>query len=74
MYVYSTKYICYFMFYILSEFMQTHPHLQTGKFTPTFTYKVAQAMWEEVSVTLHAIPGASKTWQQWRKVCKDIFN
>lgn len=49
--------------------MQKHPELQSGKFSATFTFKHAQKLWEKATDELHKIPGAVKSWKQWRKVC-----
>lgn len=49
--------------------MRQHPELQSGKFSATFSIKHAQKLWEQVTEELHQIPGAVKSWKQWRKVC-----
>ncbi|KAF5270829.1 hypothetical protein FQR65_LT17784 [Abscondita terminalis] len=56
------------------EFLNAHPQLVSGKFTSTFTYKQAQALWHELTNILNAIPGAHKTWIQWRKTWQDKRN
>lgn len=53
----------------LVELLKNDPQLVAGKFTPTFTQKVAQKRWEAIAETLNAIPGTSKCWSKWRKVC-----
>lgn len=55
---------------ILTEFLQNHENLRTGKFTNEFTKKRARELWEEVTGSLNAIGGSKKTWEQWRKVNK----
>ncbi|XP_018397679.1 PREDICTED: uncharacterized protein LOC108781168 [Cyphomyrmex costatus] len=57
---------------LLIEFMQKHPELQSGKFSATFTFKHAQKLWEKATDELHKIPGAVKSWKQWRKTWQDI--
>ncbi|XP_046735005.1 uncharacterized protein LOC124404716 [Diprion similis] len=54
------------------DFMSNHPELTSGKFSSSFTVKHAQNLWAEVTGKLHEIPGAFKTWQQWRKTWQDI--
>lgn len=53
----------------LVELLKGDPQLVAGKFTPTFTQKVAQKRWEAIAETLNALPGTSKCWSKWRKVC-----
>lgn len=54
---------------ILSQFMESHEELNTGRFTNDFTKKKAQQLWEEVTSFVNAVPGGSKkNWVQWRKV------
>ncbi|KAL5237744.1 hypothetical protein ACI65C_005154 [Semiaphis heraclei] len=46
----------------LVELLNGDPQLVAGKFTPTFTQKVAQKRWEAISKTLNALPGTYKCW------------
>lgn len=53
---------------ILIEFLNNHSELVSAKFSSKFSHKNAQELWSEVTETLNALPGAKKTWDQWRKV------
>jgi len=53
----------------LVELLKGDPQLIACEFTPTFTQKVAQKRWETIAETLNALPGTSKCWSKWRKVC-----
>lgn len=54
---------------ILVNFVYARPEMQKGKFTPTYTKVVANALWEQVTATLNSVPiGAIKTPIQWSKV------
>lgn len=53
---------------VLLDYINDHPKLKSGKFSPDFTYKDAQELWENFTIEVHKIPGATKTWQKWRKV------
>lgn len=53
---------------ILIEFLNNHSELVSTKFSSKFSHKNAQELWSEVTETLNALPGAKKTWDQWRKV------
>ncbi|XP_039308061.1 uncharacterized protein LOC120358311 [Solenopsis invicta] len=59
---------------ILIEFLNNHPELVSAKFTSTFSYKDAQKLWCEITNILNALPGAKKTWEQWRKTWHDMKN
>lgn len=50
------------------DFMKIHPELSKGKFTQNFTKKKSHELWNELTKSLHALVGAVKTPQQWRKV------
>jgi len=50
------------------ELLRLDPQLVSGKFTPTFTQKIAQKRWEAIAETLNALPGVNKCWTKWRKV------
>ncbi|KAK4882530.1 hypothetical protein RN001_005849 [Aquatica leii] len=56
------------------EFLSAHPELTCGNFTSLFTYKQAQVLWHQLTDVLNAIPGAHKTWVQWRKIWQDKRN
>lgn len=58
---------------VLIQFIEDHPVLKTSKFTKDFTFKKGQALWEEISLILNAMPGAKKEWIKWRKVCTEIL-
>jgi len=53
----------------LNEFLKQDVQLLSGKFSSTFTYKIAQKRWEAIAESLNAMPGAVKDWKKWRKVC-----
>jgi len=55
--------------HILLEFMRKNEHLQAGKFSPAFTVKQSQKLWQELTDLLNSSPGAKKDWKKWRKVC-----
>lgn len=52
----------------LIELMAKHPQLISCKITQDFTYKDSQILWQNIASECNAIPGARKTWRQWRKV------
>lgn len=52
----------------LVELMTKDPVLSAGKFTQTFTQKLAKQKWEVIAEQLNALPGAEKSWEKWRKV------
>lgn len=54
---------------LMLEFCESYPKLLTGKFTPSFTVKDAQQIWQNMAVALNAVStGPEKSWRQWRKV------
>ncbi|CAG9763559.1 unnamed protein product [Ceutorhynchus assimilis] len=53
---------------------EDHPELKTSNFSKDFTFKKGQALWEEISSILNAMPGANKGWIKWRKTWHDIKN
>ncbi|CAG9763560.1 unnamed protein product [Ceutorhynchus assimilis] len=59
---------------VLIQFIEDHPELKTSKFSKDFTFKKGQALWEEISSILNAMPGANKGWIKWRKTWHDIKN
>lgn len=52
----------------LNEFLKLDLQLLSGKFSSTFTFKMAQKRWEAIAESLNAMPGAVKDWKKWRKV------
>lgn len=52
----------------LIELMVKYPQLIAFKFTQDFNYKDSQQLWQDIANHCNAIPGAKKTWRQWRKV------
>ena len=52
----------------LNGFLKVDPQLLSGKFSSTFTFKIAQKRWEIIAESLNAMPGAVKSWNKWRKV------
>ncbi|XP_032674696.1 uncharacterized protein LOC116845752 [Odontomachus brunneus] len=57
---------------MLLEYLSVHPELISAKFTSKFSYKDAQILWNEITHKLNALPGAKKTWYQWRKAWHDM--
>ncbi|KAG5894389.1 hypothetical protein JTB14_031853 [Gonioctena quinquepunctata] len=47
------------------QFLEDHPELKSGKLTQNFTFKKAQALWQEVAAALNAMPGSKKEWEKW---------
>jgi len=52
----------------LVDLMAKDPLLCAGKFSQTFTHKIAKKKWEMIAVELNASPGAEKSWEKWKKV------
>lgn len=52
----------------LNGFLKVDPQLLSGKFSSSFTFKIAQKRWETIAKSLNAMPGAVKDWKKWRKV------
>jgi len=52
----------------LVEQLTKDPQLCGGKFTNTFTHKIAKERWENIAVYLNAMPGAEKSGEKWKKV------
>lgn len=53
---------------LLVDLLAEDPQLVAGKFSSTFTQKIASARWEAIASQLNAMPGAEKTWCKWKKV------
>ncbi|XP_025198804.1 uncharacterized protein LOC112599981 [Melanaphis sacchari] len=56
----------------LVEFMEAHPELQKGKFSPNFTHKQANYLWNDISLELNTMIGANKNAEKWRKCWIDM--
>ncbi|XP_023944987.1 myb-related transcription factor, partner of profilin [Bicyclus anynana] len=56
----------------LIELMAKHPELISCKVTQDFSYKDSQMLWQNIANECNAIPGARKTWRQWRKTWHDL--
>ncbi|XP_032519253.2 uncharacterized protein LOC116771503 isoform X1 [Danaus plexippus] len=56
----------------LIELMSKHPELISCKITQDFNYKDSQRLWQNIANECNAMPGARKTWRQWRKSWHDI--
>lgn len=52
----------------LVDLIANDQQLCSGKFTKSFTHKIAQQRWESISIQLNALPGAEKSWNKWKKV------
>ncbi|CAI6376683.1 unnamed protein product [Macrosiphum euphorbiae] len=58
----------------LVDLMANDQQLCSGKFTKSFTHKIAQQRWESISIQLNALPGAEKSWNKWKKTWQDTRN
>lgn len=58
---------------MLLEFLEDHPQLLTQKQSNQFTNADTCKHWQEVSNKLNCIPGAIKTWKEWRKVSVELI-
>lgn len=52
----------------LVSFVQEHPELQKGKFSPSFTFKHSKDLWQKIGDELNSIVGAAKEPLKWKKV------
>ncbi|XP_018566805.2 uncharacterized protein LOC108907552 [Anoplophora glabripennis] len=52
--------------------LRNNEELLKSKFSSTFTHKKAQEQWSTISEALNAMPGANKTWVQWKKTWGDL--
>ncbi|CAG9765772.1 unnamed protein product [Ceutorhynchus assimilis] len=57
---------------VLIEFMEQNPVMVTQKQSNQFTNADISKLWQTVTLTLNSIPGATKTWKEWRKTWSDI--
>ncbi|KAF0745921.1 Myb DNA-bind 5 domain-containing protein [Aphis craccivora] len=46
---------------LLVDLLAEDPQLMAGKFSSTFTQKIASVRWEAIASQLNAMPGAEKT-------------
>lgn len=53
---------------MLVELLALNPKLMASKFNASFTQKVAREKWEAIAFKLNSLPGASKSWEKWKKV------
>jgi len=53
---------------LLVDLLALDPQLMAGKFSSTFTSKLAKARWEAIATQLNGLPGAEKTSSKWKKV------
>ncbi|KAJ8715249.1 hypothetical protein PYW08_005230 [Mythimna loreyi] len=56
----------------LVELMAKHPELISGKVTQDFNYRDSQQLWQTITNECNSIPGARKSWRQWRKTWHDL--
>ncbi|KPI99810.1 PREDICTED: uncharacterized protein LOC106126805 [Papilio xuthus] len=56
----------------LIELITKHPELISCKVNQNFNYKDSQNIWRSIANECNAIPGAKKTWMQWRKTWYDL--
>lgn len=52
----------------LVELVSYDPQLVSSKFTLNFTHKVSNDRWNKIAIELHALPGAEKSGEKWKKV------
>ncbi|KAL5234549.1 hypothetical protein ACI65C_001959 [Semiaphis heraclei] len=55
----------------LVKHMTKDPLLCAGKFSQSFTHKIAQKKWEIIAAELYALPGTEKSWDKWKKIWHD---
>ncbi|XP_059622917.1 uncharacterized protein LOC132266097 [Phlebotomus argentipes] len=56
----------------LLDFLAKYPKLRSGEYDDEFGRKDAKRLWEKAAQTLNDVPGAKKSWEQWRKIWHDI--
>ncbi|KAL5237153.1 hypothetical protein ACI65C_004563 [Semiaphis heraclei] len=56
---------------LLVELMSKNPQLCSGKFSPSFTHKIAREKWENITEHVNSLPGAQKSWDKWKKTWQD---
>lgn len=57
----------------LIEFVESNPELVSQKHSNQHTNASARRLWQKIAVKLNSISGASKTWEEWRKVCEYLL-
>jgi hypothetical protein len=58
----KSKSVTYEQKQLLIDFVHKHNKLNTKKFSPSFTMKNAQMLWQEITDTLNNVVGPKKTW------------
>ncbi|KAG6450655.1 hypothetical protein O3G_MSEX006703 [Manduca sexta] len=56
----------------LIELVAKYPDLVSCKVRQGFNYTDAHKLWQNIAIECNAIPGARKTWRQWKKTWQDI--
>nr|XP_021186060.2 myb/SANT-like DNA-binding domain-containing protein 3 [Helicoverpa armigera] len=56
----------------LIELMAKHPELISCRVTQDFNYRDSQQLWHSIANECNSIPGAKKSWRQWRKTWQDL--
>lgn len=56
----------------LIELMTKHPELISCRVTQDFNYSDSQQLWHSIANECNSIPGARKSWRQWRKTWQDL--
>ncbi|XP_049876423.1 uncharacterized protein LOC126374020 [Pectinophora gossypiella] len=56
----------------LLEYITKHPELISCKVTQDFTYQDSQNLWQSIADECNKLPGATKTWKQWKKTWHDL--
>lgn len=57
----------------LISLLEADEELRQGKFSSSFTKKVAEARWRKIAIEVNSISGAKKEWKDWRKVSFILF-
>ncbi|XP_011554477.3 uncharacterized protein LOC105385747 isoform X1 [Plutella xylostella] len=56
----------------LIRLITQNPQLVHFKASQDFNFKDSQRLWKSITNQCNALPGARKTWKQWRKTFQDI--
>lgn len=60
---------------MLQRLLNNNLNLKKGTSTSDLSHVSAQRLWSKIAIKLNRIPGAQKTWMQWRKVVLEgLFN
>lgn len=56
----------------LLEYVSTYPVLVKGRQPQNVSYSESQQLWVKIANECNTLPGAKKSWQQWRKTWQDL--